>query len=121
MWLLNHLAKIRLKPMKSVVFPSAVPTVLTHLLLLCLLACTATDTTYGIYYQCHWFTSLTFCSNAGHVSVLKWLNAKGNISLTDRLGGTPLHDAAEQGQFEVGNMIKIMTVFPFFPVTITIF
>ena len=43
-------------------------------------------------------------SNAGHVSVLKWLNAKGDIFLTDRLGGTPLHDAAEQGQFEVGTV-----------------
>jgi len=43
-------------------------------------------------------------SNAGHVSVLKWLNAKGDISLTDRLGGTPLHDAAEQGQFEVSTV-----------------
>lgn len=42
--------------------------------------------------------------NTGHVSVLKWLNAKGDISLTDRLGGTPLHDAAEQGQFEVGTV-----------------
>ena len=39
--------------------------------------------------------------NAGHVSVLKWLNAKGDISVMDRLGGTPLHDAAEHGQFEV--------------------
>lgn len=38
------------------------------------------------------------------MSVLKWLNAKGDISLTDRLGGTPLHDAAEQGQFEVGTV-----------------
>lgn len=56
---------------------------------------------------------MTFCSYAGHVSVLKWLNAKGDISLPDRLGGTSLHDAAEHGQFEV-------TVFPFLPVTITI-
>ena len=38
------------------------------------------------------------------MSVLKWLNAKGDISLMDRLGGTPLHDAAEQGQFEVGTV-----------------
>jgi len=61
---------------------------------------------YILYYPCHfchWLTSLLH-SNAGHVSVLKWLNAKGDISLTDRLGGTPLHDAAEQGQFEVGTV-----------------
>lgn len=35
------------------------------------------------------------------MNVLKWLNLKGDISLTDDLGGSPLHDAAEQGQFEV--------------------
>ena len=51
--------------------------------------------------MCHWLMSFLH-SIAGHVSVLKWLNAKGDISLTDGLGGTPLHDAAEQGQFEVG-------------------
>ena len=38
---------------------------------------------------------------SGHVNVLKWLNAKGDISSTDTLGGSPLHDAAENGQFEV--------------------
>ena len=41
------------------------------------------------------------CFTIGHVSVLKWLNAKGDISSIDKLGGSPLHDAAEQGQFEV--------------------
>ena len=35
------------------------------------------------------------------MNVLKWLILKGDISLTDDLGGSPLHDAAEQGQFEV--------------------
>ena len=38
---------------------------------------------------------------SGHVNVLKWLNAKGDVSSTDTFGGSPLHDAAEQGQFEV--------------------
>lgn len=32
--------------------------------------------------------------------MLKWLNAKGDVTATDQMGGTPLHDAAEQGQFE---------------------
>ncbi|XP_078373685.1 uncharacterized protein LOC144657244 isoform X2 [Oculina patagonica] len=45
-------------------------------------------------------TPAHYAAAQGHVSVLKWLNAKGDISVTDRLGGTPLHDAAEQGQFE---------------------
>lgn len=35
--------------------------------------------------------------------MLKWLNAKGDVTATDQMGGTPLHDAAEQGQFEVSN------------------
>ena len=46
------------------------------------------------------FAVLCVCIS-GHVNVLKWLNAKGDISSTDTLGGSPLHDAAEQGQFEV--------------------
>lgn len=44
---------------------------------------------------------------AGHVNVLKWLNLKGDISLTDDLGGSPLHDAAEQGQFEVSKLYSL--------------
>ncbi|KAJ7393395.1 hypothetical protein OS493_006367 [Desmophyllum pertusum] len=45
-------------------------------------------------------TPAHYAAAQGHVTVLKWLNAKGDISSADVLGGTPLHDAAEQGQFE---------------------
>ena len=41
------------------------------------------------------------------MSVLKWLNAKGDITLTDDQHGSPLHDAAEQGHFEVCTIISI--------------
>lgn len=51
------------------------------------------------------FAVLSVCVS-GHVNVLKWLNAKGDISSTDTLGGSPLHDAAEQGQLEVSKLLK---------------
>ena len=35
------------------------------------------------------------------MKVLQWLKTRGDISTVDNLGGTPLHDAAEQGEFEV--------------------
>ena len=38
----------------------------------------------------------------GHVHVLRWLLTHGARVETDDLGGTPLHDAAEHGQLEVG-------------------
>ena len=37
----------------------------------------------------------------GHVQVLRWLLTHGAQIEEDDLGGTPLHDAAEQGQLEV--------------------
>ena len=40
-----------------------------------------------------------FCS--GHVHILRWLLTHGGGIEQDDLGGTPLHDAAEQGQMEV--------------------
>ena len=39
---------------------------------------------------------------SGHVKILLWMGSKGSVSHVDNLGGTPLHDAAEQGEFEVG-------------------
>lgn len=39
---------------------------------------------------------------SGHVHVLRWLLSHGAKVETDDLGGTPLHDAAEHGQMEVG-------------------
>ena len=50
------------------------------------------------------FAVLSVCVS-GHVNVLKWLNAKGDISSTDTLGGSPLHDAAEHGQLEVSKLL----------------
>lgn len=38
------------------------------------------------------------------MKVLQWLKTRGDISAVDNLGGTPLHDAAEQGEFEVGSV-----------------
>lgn len=38
----------------------------------------------------------------GHVHILHWLLSHGGSVETDDLGGTPLHDAAEHGQIDVG-------------------
>ena len=40
----------------------------------------------------------------GHVQVLRWLLTHGANIDQDDLGGTPVHDAAEQGQMEVCTM-----------------
>lgn len=45
---------------------------------------------------------LVFGLLLGHIAVLQWLIRHGAKAEKDDLGGTPLHDAAEHGQKEVG-------------------
>lgn len=42
-----------------------------------------------------------FAASHGHAKVLSWLLLHGGEVTTDRWGGTPLHDAAENGELEV--------------------
>lgn len=42
-----------------------------------------------------------FAASRGHAKVLSWLLLHGGEIVTDNWGGTPLHDAAENGELEV--------------------
>lgn len=42
----------------------------------------------------------------GHIKILQWLFSHGCSTVTDDLGGTPLHDSAEHGQLEVVTTIR---------------
>lgn len=42
-----------------------------------------------------------FAASRGHAKVLSWLLLHGGEIITDNWGGTPLHDAAENGELEV--------------------
>lgn len=42
-----------------------------------------------------------FAASRGHAKVLSWLLLHGGDIVMDTWGGTPLHDAAENGELEV--------------------
>lgn len=46
-------------------------------------------------------TAMHFAASRGHAKVLSWLLLHGGDIVTDSWGGTPLHDAAENGELEV--------------------
>lgn len=46
-------------------------------------------------------TAMHFAASRGHSKVLSWLLLHGGEIVTDSWGGTPLHDAAENGELEV--------------------
>lgn len=47
-------------------------------------------------------TAMHFAASRGHAKVLSWLLLHGGEITADGWGGTPLHDAAENGELEVG-------------------
>lgn len=47
-------------------------------------------------------TAMHFAASRGHAKVLSWLLLHGGEITADLWGGTPLHDAAENGELEVG-------------------
>lgn len=48
-------------------------------------------------------TAMHFAASRGHAKVLSWLLLHGGEITADGWGGTPLHDAAENGELEVGS------------------
>lgn len=46
-------------------------------------------------------TAMHFAASRGHAKVLSWLLLHGGEIVTDNWEGTPLHDAAENGELEV--------------------
>lgn len=46
-------------------------------------------------------TAMHFAASRGHAKVLSWLLLHGGEISADLWGGTPLHDAAENGELEV--------------------
>lgn len=46
-------------------------------------------------------TAMHFAASRGHAKVLSWLLLHGGQISADLWGGTPLHDAAENGELEV--------------------
>lgn len=46
-------------------------------------------------------TAMHFAASRGHANVLKCLLLHGGEIAADHWGGTPLHDAAENGELEV--------------------
>lgn len=46
-------------------------------------------------------TAMHFAASRGHTKVLSWLLLHGAEISQDLWGGTPLHDAAENGELEV--------------------
>lgn len=46
-------------------------------------------------------TAMHFAASRGHAKVLSWLLLHGGEIVTDNWGGSPLHDAAENGELEV--------------------
>lgn len=51
-------------------------------------------------------TAMHFAASRGHAKVLSWLLLHGGEIVIDHWGGTPLHDAAENGELEVGEVIN---------------
>lgn len=51
-------------------------------------------------------TAMHFAASRGHAKVLSWLLLHGGEIVTDNWEGTPLHDAAENGELEVCICLK---------------
>lgn len=52
-------------------------------------------------------TALHFAASGGHCSILERLLCMGSKVIKDFWGGTPLHDAAENGEMEVEFIVII--------------
>ncbi|XP_072281887.1 espin-like isoform X3 [Pyxicephalus adspersus] len=52
-------------------------------------------------------TAMHFASSRGHAKVLSWLLLHGGDMSTDKFGGTPLHDAAENGELECCQILVV--------------
>lgn len=60
-------------------------------------------------------TAMHFAASRGHAKVLSWLLLHGGEIITDSWGGTPLHDAAENGELEVCVFVCWLPVFNALP------
>eukprot|EP00079_Xenopus_tropicalis_P028106 XP_012822811.1 PREDICTED: espin isoform X1 [Xenopus tropicalis] len=52
-------------------------------------------------------TAMHFAASRGHAKVLSWLLLHGGEICTDNWGGTPLHDAAENGELECCQILVV--------------
>ncbi|XP_049341506.1 espin isoform X8 [Astyanax mexicanus] len=52
-------------------------------------------------------TAMHFAASRGHAKVLSWLLLHGGEIITDGWGGTPLHDAAENGELECCQILVV--------------
>ncbi|KAF0036451.1 hypothetical protein F2P81_011763 [Scophthalmus maximus] len=52
-------------------------------------------------------SSMHFAASRGHAKVLSWLLLHGGEIITDNWGGTPLHDAAENGELECCQILVV--------------
>uniref|UniRef100_A0A8C6UAA0 Espin n=1 Tax=Neogobius melanostomus TaxID=47308 RepID=A0A8C6UAA0_9GOBI len=52
-------------------------------------------------------TAMHFAASRGHAKVLSWLLLHGGEIVTDNWGGTPLHDAAENGELECCQVLVV--------------
>lgn len=52
-------------------------------------------------------TAMHFAASRGHAKVLSWLLLHGGEIVTDNWGGTPLHDAAENGELECCQILVV--------------
>lgn len=59
-------------------------------------------------------TALHFAASRGHYCILERLLRMGSKVIKDYWGGTPLHDAAENGELEVGCNFRSLVFFLFF-------
>lgn len=54
-------------------------------------------------------TALHFAASRGHYCILERLLHMGSKVIKDYWGGTPLHDAAENGELEVGHSSSVVS------------
>ncbi|XP_046896988.1 espin [Hypomesus transpacificus] len=52
-------------------------------------------------------TAMHFAASRGHAKVLSWLLLHGGEIITDSWGGTPLHDASENGELECCQILVV--------------